>query len=107
MPLLGFINEKFEKEGYLLKLISDELGVKIEEILDFDLFLYECEKGCLLGLEEELISAGRLDDLWMVYAGVKALIDSNDSKATKVMVCIDNEEIGSLTAQGANSTLLQ
>ena len=107
LPLLGFINEKFEKEGYLLKLISDELGVKIEEILDFDLFLYECEKGCLLGLEEELISAGRLDDLWMVYAGVKALIDSNDSKATKVMVCIDNEEIGSLTAQGANSTLLQ
>ncbi|MEO2508154.1 M18 family aminopeptidase [Clostridium paraputrificum] len=107
LPLLGFINEKFEKEGYLLKLISDELGVKIEEILDFDLFLYECEKGCLLGLEEELISVGRLDDLWMIYAGVKALIDSNDSKATKVMVCIDNEEIGSLTAQGANSTLLQ
>lgn len=107
LPLLGFINDKFEKDQYLVTLIANELGVDKKEILDFDLFLYEYEKGCLFGLDNEFISAGRLDDLWMVYAGVKALLDSKSIKSTKVMVAIDNEEIGSLTAQGANSALLK
>lgn len=106
LPLLGLINDKFEKDGYLLNLLAEELDVKVEDIFSFDLGLYEVQKGCLAGVNEELISTGRLDDLWMVYAGVKALVDSKGNKATKVMVCIDNEEIGSLTSQGANSSLL-
>ena len=106
LPLLGLINEKFEKDGYLLKVIGEELNVKAEDILGFDLALYEYEKGCLIGMNEELISSSRLDDMWMVYAGVKALVNSKSNAATKVMVCIDNEEIGNLTAQGASSNLL-
>ncbi|GAB6168354.1 M18 family aminopeptidase [Clostridium carnis] len=106
LPLLGLINEKFEKDGYLVKLLADELNVKAEDILSFDLGLYEIEKGSLVGMNEELISTGRLDDMWMVYAGIKALVDSEENSATKVMVCIDNEEIGNLTAQGASSNLL-
>ena len=54
-----------------------------------------------------MISASRLDDLWMVFSGVKALLESKQNKATKVMVCVDNEEIGSLTSQGARSSLLK
>lgn len=107
LPFVGLINEKLEKNNYLLNLISDNLGVKVEEILDFDLYLYEYEKGCLIGLDEEFISAGRLDDLWMVFSGVKALINSKNTKSTKVMICIDNEEIGSLTSQGANSSFIK
>lgn len=106
LPLLSLINEKFEKENYLVKLLANELNVKEEDILGFDLGLYEIEKGAIIGLNEEFISAGRLDDMWMVYTGIKALINSKETKSTKVMVCIDNEEIGSLTAQGANSALL-
>lgn len=110
LPLLGFINEKLEdKEEVvgILSIIKNELNVEKEDILDFDLFLYEHEKGSLLGINEEFISSSRLDDLWMVFSGVKALVESNNNKATKVMVCIDNEEIGSLTSQGANSSLLK
>ena len=110
LPLLGFINEKLEdKEDVVgvLSIIKNELNVEKEDILDFDLFLYEHEKGSLLGINEEFISSSRLDDLWMVFSGVKALVESNNNKATKVMVCIDNEEIGSLTSQGANSSLLK
>lgn len=106
LPLLGLINEKFEKDNYLLKLLAEELKVNIEDIIGFDLGLFEVEKGCIMGMNEELISTGRLDDMWMVYAGVKALVDSKVNSATKVMVCIDNEEIGNLTAQGASSILL-
>ena len=106
LPLLALINEKFEKNNYLVNAISKELIVDLESILGFDLGLYEIEKGSLTGINEEFISAGRLDDMWMVYAGIKALIDSKSNKSTKVMVCMDNEEIGSLTPQGANSALL-
>ena len=106
LPLLGLINDKLEKEDYLMNILAQELKVNKEDILNFELGLYEYEKGSLIGMNEELISSGRFDDLWMVYAGIKALVDSKENVATKVMICIDNEEIGSLTAEGANSTLL-
>ena len=106
LPLLGLINDKLEKEDYLMKILCEELNVNKEDILNFELGLYEYEKGSLIGMNEELISSGRFDDLWMVYAGIKALVDSRENAATKVMICVDNEEIGSLTAEGANSTLL-
>ncbi|NFE85015.1 M18 family aminopeptidase [Clostridium botulinum] len=107
LPLLTMATDKLEKDGYLLKLIAESLNVKAKEIIDFDLFVYEYEKGCLFGMNEEFISAGRLDDLWMVYAGLVALLQSRSNKATKVLVALDNEEIGSLTSQGANSSLLE
>ena len=104
---LNIVVNKFEKDGYLLKLISETLKVDYKDILDFDLFLYEYTEGMLIGAHDEFISCGRLDDLWMVFAGLKALINSNEIKGTKVLVALDNEEIGSLTAQGANSSILE
>lgn len=114
LPLLTMENdlnvkmavEKLEKEGYLVNLISETLKVDMSDILDFDLFLYEYAEGSIIGLQDEFISVGRLDDLWMVFAGLKALIESDKNKSTKVLVALDNEEIGSLTSQGANSSLL-
>ena len=99
--------DNLEKEGYLLNILAQNLNVEVKDILDFDLFLYEYEKGSLIGLNEEFISAGRLDDLWMVFAGLKALTESDNNKAAKVLVALDNEEIGSLTSQGANSNILE
>lgn len=106
LPLLALINEKLEKNEYLLNLLADELKVNKEEIITFDLSLYEYDKGCLMGLNEEMISTPRLDDLWMVFCGLKALLSSEKNDATKVLVCIDNEEIGSRTQQGADSAFL-
>lgn len=107
LPLLGFVNSELEKGDYLISILEKELGISKSDILDFDLFLYEYEKGCLLGANEEFISSSRLDDLWMVFAGIKAISETDENKSTKVMICIDNEEIGSLTAQGANSSFLR
>ena len=106
LPLVAIIENKLEKEGYLIKLISETLKVDSTDILDFDLFLYEYAEGMIIGANDEFISCGRLDDLWMVFAGLKALINSNKTKATKILVALDNEEIGSLTSQGANSSIL-
>jgi aspartyl aminopeptidase len=107
LPLLTIVEDKLEKDKYLINLICETLKVDANHILDFDLFLYEYAEGMLIGSNNEFISCGRLDDLWMVFAGLKALISSNEINATKVLVALDNEEIGSLTSQGANSSILQ
>src|SRR5699024_9943106 len=82
LPLVSMINEEFEKEKYLIKLIAGNLNIEEKDILDFELFLYGTEKGSLVGLNEEFISVGKLDDLAMVHAGLHGLIDSNVGKAT-------------------------
>ncbi|MBE6066547.1 MAG: M18 family aminopeptidase [Clostridium lundense] len=106
LPLVGMINDKLSKEDLLLNIISKELHIDKSEILDFDLFLYEYEKGCIMGINDEFISSGRLDDLAMVHAALEALVNSKPSSATNVLVCFDNEEIGSTTKQGADSIFL-
>lgn len=106
LPLLAMINENLEKEGYLTDLVAKELNIQKDDIVDFDLFLYEYEKGTIMGPNNEFISSGRLDDLSMVHAGTEALINAPITKGTNVMVCFDNEEVGSSTKQGADSNLL-
>lgn len=106
LPILTQLDKDINEKNYLLKLIADELDVNLEEILDVELCLYEYEKGSLVGLNNEFISCGRMDDLAMVHAGIHALIESDVSKGTNVMICFDNEEIGSATRQGADSPYL-
>ncbi len=106
LPLLGIINESLEKGNYLIDTIAKELNIEPEEILDFDLFLYEFDKGTIMGLSDEFISSPRLDDLAMVHAGITAISKSEAANSTNVMVCFDNEDIGSATKQGADSPLL-
>lgn len=107
LPLLSIINDEFEKENYLLKQIAKELNVNTHDIIDFDLFLYEYDKGSIIGLNEEFISTGKLDDLAMVHAGLNSIINVEAADATNVLVCFDNEEIGSRTKQGAASPMLK
>lgn len=106
LPLLALVNDKFKQGHYLTQIISEELSVPEEDILDFDLFLYEFEKGSIIGADQEFVSSGRLDDLSMVYSGIKAISNSKIKNTTNVMVCFDNEEVGSTTKQGANSPML-
>ncbi len=107
LPIAGLVNGKLESKDYLLNMIAQNLKVEKEEILDFDLNLYETEKGAIIGIDQEFVSAGRIDDLSMVHAGVAALFDSDAGKATNVMVAFDNEEVGSMTKQGAASPFVK
>lgn len=106
LPLMSLINERLEKGNYLLNTVAGELGIEPGDILDFDLFLYEYEKGTVMGLEDEFISSSRLDDLAMVHAGITAIAGASASRSTNVMACFDNEEVGSMTKQGADSPML-
>ncbi len=108
LPVLGIINSELEDGDLLYHIIGDELGVEIDDILDFDLYLYDCTPACLFGAHDEFVSSGRLDDLSMVHAGLSALIDAQPDipDVTQVLAVFDNEETGSQTKQGAGSPFL-
>ena len=122
LPILGIINDELEKGNLLMNVITDELHIQKEEILDFDLYLADAIPACTFGAHDEFISSGRLDDLSMCWAGVEAMIgtvsecqDKNSETGnklseapdtTRVLALFDNEETGSQTKQGAGSPFL-
>lgn len=107
LPIIGMINSHLESGNILTGIICNELNVKQEDILDFDLYLYDITPACLVGVHNELISAGRLDDLSMVHAALEAMLAAETSDETQVMAIFDNEETGSGTKQGAASPVLR
>ena len=92
----------------LIRLIADEAGVSPDQILGTDLFLYNRVRGTFIGADREMIASRSLDDLQCVYGLVRGFTDSRDDSGDCIAVlCIfDNEEVGSLTKQGADSTFL-
>lgn len=106
LPLAGNLIENNEKD-YFLNFISENINAKKEDILDYDLFLYEYEKGDVIGLDNEYISSSRIDNLQSVYAGLKAFMEEETKDSIKMLAFFDNEEIGSNTKQGADSNLLK
>ena len=108
LPILGIINNELEKGNLLMNVITNELNIKKENILDFDLYLADATPACTFGAHDEFISSGRLDDLSMCWAGVEAMLaaSSEVSDTTRVLALFDNEETGSQTKQGAGSPFL-
>lgn len=96
-----------EGENMLLSLAARAAGVAEEDILGHDLFLYVRDKGRILGAEGEFVLSPRLDDLQCVYASLQAFLQSKPRNYINVCAVFDNEEVGSSTKQGADSTFLE
>jgi aspartyl aminopeptidase len=95
-----------DEEGDFLQMIADDLQVKKEEILSHDLFLYVREKGRIIGRKKDMVLAAHLDDLQCGYGDLMGFLNSQESDHVPVLALFDNEETGSLSAQGADSTFL-
>ncbi len=103
LPLLGGPEAK---DGFL-KQIAREAQVEEEDILDTDLFLYNRMKGTVLGLNGEFIAAPRMDDLQCVFGSLMGFLKAGPKDSVAVHCVLDNEEVGSSTKQGADSTFLR
>ena len=104
-PLIGLSKDMPE----LRKLIADKAGIQQDSILGEDLYVYSKEKCCLMGTSEELMGGPRLDDLECVYAGLQGFLSAlgaRDKTIIPMLAIFDNEEVGSGTKQGADSTFL-
>ena len=106
LPLMG-LGKKKDAKGMLLKEVALAAGVKKEEILGQDLYLYVREEGRLVGANQELVLSPRLDDLQCVHAALAAFVEKKPKEYVNVLAVFDNEEVGSTTAQGADSTFLK
>ena len=106
LPILTRISESLSANGLLVNYIAKSLNVAVDDILDFDLFLYNTQPATLTGLNKEFVMSGRLDDLSMAHAAITAIIEATDDDATCISAIFDNEETGSGTKQGAHSPVL-
>ena len=106
LPLIGMCEEEKEKKEFFAKYLAKELGVEKEEIINFDLNLYIAEEPSYIGMEDEFISAPRLDNMTSVHAVQAALLMGERKEGINVGAFFDHEEIGSKTKQGAGSILL-
>ena len=105
LPLLGMKDEKDQDAGFV-KFLAKKLKVKVSDILDFDLFVYNTEDALLQGMNEEFLSAPRLDNLTSCFALLEGLCNAEEPDGISVIALYDNEEVGSLTARGADSRTL-
>lgn len=100
MPIL-FMNY-FGQVKSLKEMISKHLEVKQEDILDFDLYLYDPQPAKIIGFNKEFIQSKKIDDLAMVESSLYSFVNSNSSE-NRILCVYDGEEIGSSIPQGANS----
>lgn len=97
--------ESFDFERILLEQINAGEGTPIARVMSWDLLLYDTQPPARIGLRGEFIASARLDNLLSTYVALRALI-SADGEHASMIVCNDHEEVGSVSASGAQGTFL-
>ena len=102
LPLFGMGKEP----GAFRRLIAEEAGAAEENLISTDLFLYPRQAATLTGVAEEFVASPRLDDLQCVFGCLEGFLAAKDGESVPVLAVFHNEEVGSGTRQGADSTFL-
>ena len=94
-------------DAAVVGLAAAYLGCAPGDVLELELQLGDTQPAQLIGIHEEFVSSGRLDNQASCYCGTMALIEAAGSLAAdaslRMLTMFDHEEVGSLSAQGANS----
>jgi aspartyl aminopeptidase len=96
-------------EGDFRDWLAGEVGARPDEVLGWDLACFDQQPSAVLGRDDELLAAPRLDNLCSSFGAVEALLAlrwSSDAPGPGVIVLFDHEEVGSTSATGADSTWL-
>lgn len=106
LPVVGITGEQMS-ERFFRRLLAEKLEVETEEILDYELGLYNRDMPEYVGIAEEgpYLSAPRIDNLSGVQAVVSGMVEGRRD-GINAAVFFDHEEIGSRTKQGAGSQVL-
>ena len=99
-PLCAFMGEDFNSAQFLEKAVG-------ENVLSYDLFLVNADMPYTFGVNNEFLAAPRIDNLACSYAGLEALLSATETSGICVLALMDNEEIGSLSRQGADGDFLE
>ncbi|NOY62114.1 MAG: M18 family aminopeptidase [Gammaproteobacteria bacterium] len=90
----------------LQQLSAEHPEAGAQQILDYELCFYDTQAAAVVGLRDEFIAAARLDNLLSCYVGMTALLEV-EGQGFNLLVCNDHEEVGSLSACGAQGPFLK
>lgn len=88
------------------QMLADRLNVAPADIMNWEMNVYDTQKGCLWGAQQEFIANSQLDNLASCHAGISALLDASAPSATAVCALFDHEEVGSESATGAGGSFI-
>lgn len=106
LPICATIEKEFNKDGYFVKKLAELMEAEVEDILSYDLCLYNTEQPELVGFNEDILTSPRLDNLTSTYAILCGITACRRTHGVSAAVLFDNEEVGSGTKQGADSATL-
>ena len=85
--------------------IKSESGLAVRKVLGYELSFYDAREASFVGLRDEFIASARLDNLLSCYIGLQSLLNTSGEEAA-LLVCNDHEEVGSMSAEGAQGPFL-
>lgn len=97
-------NKKPSFNDILLQKIKDETDAI--EVLDYELSFYDVQEPAYVGLHQDFIAAARLDNLLSCFTGLMSMTETSNP-GSKLLVCTDHEEVGSVSSSGAQGNFLQ
>ena len=105
LPLLfGIAHEKMSAREQFLEHLAAALGVNANEILNYELNVFDTQQGTFWGAEQEFIANSQLDNLASCHAALTAMLATDNPVATAVCAFFDHEEVGSESATGAGGS---
>lgn len=107
LPILGYVSKSLGGKNAIRNILANHLEVEPEQIVDFDITLFDLQGPEQVGADSSWVNCGRLDDLAMAWCALQSLIEAGAGNTTRVMAIFDNEETGSGTRQGAHSPVLR
>ncbi len=106
VPVLS-MGDSLDLRTLLAQRLREEHGdFDVSKVLDYELCFYDTQAPQQVGLEGEFIASARLDNLLSCYASLHA-ISNSDATQSSLLVCSDHEEVGSVSAVGAQGSFLQ
>lgn len=104
--ILGQGESKAEFRQILKQQLQAEGVEDLDQVLDYEISLYDTQPPGLVGLNQEFLTSARLDNLLSCYMGLSSLLEADSEYAT-LLVCNDHEEVGSMSAAGAQGPMLK
>ena len=106
-PVLMRLSEEESDHIHFNDLLLEQLDACAVKVLDYELSFYDQQAPAIVGVNDEFIASARLDNLLSCYTGLMALIDQEEGAQNRLLVCNDHEEIGSVSAAGAQGNFLK
>jgi aspartyl aminopeptidase len=107
LPLIfGYAADTVDAHHQLTSALVQQINIKPEDILTWDLNIYDTQKGMLWGLNQEFVANSQLDNLASCHAAIEALIATQKPEATAICALFDHEEVGSESATGASGSFM-